>query len=388
MAGALLFVPFAAQAQNAAGGTWRSLFNGEDLSGWKQLNGDHVYEAHSGEIVGTTVPAEPNGFLVTEEAFGDFILELEVHVDVLMNNSGIQFRSLSIDDYRDGRVHGYQAEIDTKPQRWSGSIYDEARRGWLYILEINPEAKRAFVNNAWNHYRIEAIGTTNRVWVNGIPTAHLVDDETLRGFIGLQLHANNPDDPQGSHQIRFRNIRIQTENLRPSPFDDIAVVNLIPNTVSDQEREQGFELLWDGHSTGGWSGAPTSKAQDWATNDGTLRAAAPEGEDLVSYEQFESFELKFDFKPQRDGATCGVHHLGAGGEPSLYCRVASQKIDAETWNQGVIRVRPDDMVEYWLNGYKILEYRRGAEAQKQSRIRLQHGGGDVVYRSIKIRSLK
>lgn len=397
----LLFVQADVQAQDAAGSPWRSLFNGQDLAGWKQLNGDHVYEAHRGEIVGTTVPGQPNGFLVTEEEFGDFILELEVHVDVLMNNSGIQFRSLSIDDYSDGRVHGYQAEIDTKPQRWSGSIYDEARRGWLYIMEINPEAKRAFVNNTWNHYRIEAIGTSNRVWVNGIPTAHLVDDETLRGFIGLQLHANNPDDPSGSHQIRFRNIRIQTENVQLSPFDDIFVVNLIPNTVSGQERAQGFELLWDGHSTAGWSEASTSSEQDWVTKDGELRAAfsengelraaTAEGGALVSDRQFTSYELKFGFKPLRDGATCAIHYLDsgddAGDEPSLYCRMASQKIEAEQWNHGVIRVSPDDRVEYWLNGYKILEYRRDAEPRQRSRVRLLHGGGAVAYRSIKIRDL-
>lgn len=45
---------------------WRSLFNGEDLTGWKQLNGAHIYEAKDGVILGTTVPGEPNGFLVTE----------------------------------------------------------------------------------------------------------------------------------------------------------------------------------------------------------------------------------------------------------------------------------------------------------------------------------
>lgn len=388
---ALLMLPHAVVAQRADEDAWRSLFNGEDLSGWKQLNGDHVYEARDGEIVGSTVPGEPNGFLVTEEEFGDFILELEVRVDMLMNNSGIQFRSLSDEDYRDGRVHGYQAEIDTKPQRWSGSIYDEARRGWLYTTEINPDAKHAFVNNTWNHYRIEAIGTSNRVWVNGVPTAHLVDDETLRGFIGLQLHANNPDDPPGSHRIRFRNLRIRTAELSPSPFDEIFVVNLIPNTVSDQERAQGFELLWDGRSTEGWSGASgsTDPGRGWETDDDILRAAGIQGDDLVSVRALSGFELKFDFKPHREGATCGLDHVDSGGDEgrSLYCRMASQKIRAGEWNQGVIRVHPDDRVDYWLNGYRILEYRQGNEASRRGRIRLDHDGGDVAYRSIKIRPL-
>lgn len=440
----------AAQGAHAQGDTleddgWRSLFNGEDLTGWMQLNGDHIYEARDGTIVGRTVPGQPNGFLVTEEEFGDFILELEVLVDPLMNNSGIQFRSLSYEEYQDGRVHGYQAEIDTKPQRWSGSIYDEARRGWLYILEINPEAKRAFVNNTWNHYRIEAIGTSNRVWVNGVPTSHLVDDETLRGFIGLQLHANNPYDPPGSHWIRFRNIRIRTENLEPAPPDDIFVVNLIPNAVSEPERTQGFELLFDGRSKNGWSavgaaddaGGPGSRAgaaqnsvepgsaagaaensvepgwrtgaaersvepapnaattvdslSGWTADDGTLRAAGSEGDDLVSNRSFTHYELKFEFRPHKEDATCSLHERDTGGldtpERSTYCQMASRKIESDRWNQGVIRARPDGMVEYYLNGYKILEYWHVADPPALGRIRLEHDGGAVAYRSIAVREL-
>ena len=65
-------------------------------------------------------------------------------------NSGIQFRS-EIKDASDTchvtdlktpeRVHGYQMEIDPSSRAWSGGIYDEARRGWLYPMEYNPGAK-------------------------------------------------------------------------------------------------------------------------------------------------------------------------------------------------------------------------------------------------------
>ena len=64
-------------AQTKKGGNWTSLFNGKDLTGWKQLNGKAKYEVINGEIVGSTVLGEPNSFLVTEKTFGDFILELE-----------------------------------------------------------------------------------------------------------------------------------------------------------------------------------------------------------------------------------------------------------------------------------------------------------------------
>src|SRR5688500_15375229 len=113
---------------------WTDLFNGKDLSGWKQINGKARYQVLNGETVGTTVPGEPNSFLTTEQNYGDFILELEFRLDADMN-SGIQFRSESRPDYREGRVQGYQMEIDTSERAWTGGIYDEGRRGWLYSLE-------------------------------------------------------------------------------------------------------------------------------------------------------------------------------------------------------------------------------------------------------------
>ena len=134
-----------------------NLFNGKDLRGWKILNGKAKYEVKNGEIVGTTVHGEPNSFLVTEQEYGDFILTLDFKIDP-GTNSGIQFRSESKPDYQDGRVHGYQLEIDPSERAWTGGIYDEARRLWLYPLEYNVPAKKAFKQNEWNKIRIECIG--------------------------------------------------------------------------------------------------------------------------------------------------------------------------------------------------------------------------------------
>lgn len=230
-------------------GDWHNLFNGKDLSGWKELNGNHIWEVQDGMIIGRTVPGQPNGFLCTEQEFGDFVLELEVSIDTLMNNSGIQFRSLSYPGYKNGRVHGYQMEVDPKPQQWSGAIYEEgADRGWIYPPEkMSQEAKDAFKRDdkngyQWNRYRIEASGPIMRTWINGIPVAHLVDDRYSKGFIGLQLHANNENDPQGSFSIRFRNIRIQHGDLDLSPLDEVSVVNLLPGQQPAKETKTPYLL--------------------------------------------------------------------------------------------------------------------------------------------------
>ncbi len=174
-----LCTPVAAQQER-----WVSLFNGKDLSGWKPLNGKARFEVRDGMIIGTTVPNEPNSFLATEKEYKDFTLELEFEADSTMN-SGIQFRSESRPDYLNGRVHGYQMEIDPSDRAWSGGIYDEGRRLWLYTLEYNPVAKTAYKRKGWNKYRIECDGNTVRTWVNGVPAAYLVDDMDTRGFIAL-----------------------------------------------------------------------------------------------------------------------------------------------------------------------------------------------------------
>ena len=185
---------------------WVNLIQGEDLSeNWVQRGGEAMYRIEGSEIIGTTVPDTPNSFLCTKMEYSDFILEVEVMVHPELN-SGIQIRSHSRADYRNGRVHGYQVEIDPSDRAWSGGIYDEARRGWLFDLEDHPEARQAFQNGEWNTYRIRAEGDTLQTWVNGVPVARLVDSMDPSGFIALQVHSTEQTEPM---EVRWRNIRVQ-----------------------------------------------------------------------------------------------------------------------------------------------------------------------------------
>lgn len=185
---------------------WVSLFDGKTLDGWKQLGGEAKYSVEDGEIVGTSVPNTSNSFLCTEKSYGNFVLELEFKVHPELN-SGIQIRSNSLPEYKKGRVHGYQVEIDASDRGWSGGIYDEGRRGWLNTLEQNSAARYAFKQNEWNHFRIRAAGDSIKTWVNGAPAADLVDSMTQTGFIALQVHGvGGREDPVW---VRWRNIRIK-----------------------------------------------------------------------------------------------------------------------------------------------------------------------------------
>lgn len=184
---------------------WVDLFDGSTLRGWTHRGGQATFEAKDGCIVGTTAPNQPNTFLCTEATFGDFELTLEFLVDPELN-SGVQIRSESRPDYQNGRVHGYQVEIDPSPRAFTGGVYDEGRRGWLADLKENPGAQRAFRQGEWNALRVVALGPEIQTWINGVPAASLRDDMTPRGFIGLQVHGVGArTDPLA---VRWRRIRL------------------------------------------------------------------------------------------------------------------------------------------------------------------------------------
>lgn len=426
---------------------WTNLIK-KDLSAWEQLNGTAPFKLEDGVVTGTTVIVSPNSFLCTKEKYGDFILEFETWFDPQMN-SGVQIRSESTPDYRNGRVHGYQVEMDPSTRAWSGGIYDEARRGWLYTLDLNPEGRKALKVGEWNHYRVEAIGNSIRTWVNGIPCADLLDDMTAAGFIALQVHSIGNDSTKAGLEVKWRNIRIMTEELEKyrHPYTkDIVQTNYLSNVLSERETEEGWRLLFDGKSSAGWINAKTGNFPEngWEIVDGTLTfnpdAKKPGGGgDIVTTEKFRNFELSVDFKYSEGGnsgikyfidierdkgalASIGCEYqilddrnhpdasMGIAGNRTLaglYDLIAPKnKRDngSGQWSRAVIIVN-GSKVQHWLNGFMTVEYERGTDAWREvvaaskfskvkgygeageGRILLQDHGDRVWFKNIKIREL-
>jgi hypothetical protein len=445
----LFLLTFSIQAQD---GNWKNLFNGKDLSGWKAVAGKATFTVQDGIIEGSAVFGTGNTFLVTEELYGDFILELDLKISHISSNSGIMTRGQFDPAGQGGKglVYGYQVEADPTPRAWSGGIYDEARRGWFYPLDLNPTAKAAFKLGEWNRYRIEVLGNTIKTWVNGQEVAYFVDDLDARGFIGLQVHSIQNKEDEG-RKTYFRNVRIQTENLSPLAFKKpVFVVSTVKNKLTPEEKSQGWKLLFDGVSSTGWESARKEAfpKEGWTIEDGILTIQKSDGSeartfgDIVTTEQYSAFDLAFDFK-LTDGANSGVKYfvtlaegntgsaigleyqilddalhpdakMGRDGNrtlASLYDLIKAEKQarfvrKPGEWNQGRVVVYPNNKVEHYLNGVKVLEYERGSQAYRDlvaiskyvvwnkfgeapsGRILLQDHGDQVSYKNIKIKNLQ
>lgn len=187
-----------------------SLFNGSDLEGWHRHMGvpeDYrggKWEVVNGVIEGDQDPPGKGGFLVTEKAFRDFIIKMQVQVDY-PNDSGVFLRM-----GEDGKSH--QVTLDNEEEPKFGAIYLPWTQAMVHEC---PEGIKHYRQGEWNDLVIEISGEPSRirVWLNGdmiTDFQHTVETTTgvsTSGQLGLQIHAGQ--DWKEGNKVRFRNIAIK-----------------------------------------------------------------------------------------------------------------------------------------------------------------------------------
>ncbi len=212
-------VAFPSLPLGAAEPTYRRLFNGNDLDGWKGL--DSLWTVRDGVILGQTSrdkPIEANTFLVWQGGeVGDFEFLCDVRFEGV--NSGVQYRSTFADE-ENLALTGYQADLHPKPN-YMGMMYGEktgrgiiASGGQRVVVSAQGETKVVDqiarlanpVAEEWNELRIIAIGNRMIHQINGTTTVDVTDDHPdarLTGLLGLQLHRGAP------MKAEFRNLRLR-----------------------------------------------------------------------------------------------------------------------------------------------------------------------------------
>ncbi|MEX0642188.1 MAG: DUF1080 domain-containing protein [Pirellulales bacterium] len=215
------------------------------------------------------------------------------------------------------------------------------------------------------------------------------------------------------------------------------------NTLSEQEKKDGWKLLFDGRTTEGWRGYRMKEMPPgWKVIDGVLTRVtggaggkgAGGGDDIVTVDQYDNFELKLQwqvgkgvnsgilYRATEDAVTSwhaapemqvldntGWHDKNrlhqAGALYDLYPASKDVAREPGKWND-VKLVASGNHVEHWLNGEKVVEYDWNSDDWKQrvakskfkdlpnfakaskGHICLQDHSGKVQYRDIKIRLLK
>jgi hypothetical protein len=212
----------------------------------------------------------------------------------------------------------------------------------------------------------------------------------------------------------------------------------VPNTLTNQERADGWKLLFDGTTTTGWRGYKKDAVPEaWKVVDGALTLGTTRAGDLLTVDEYENFEFAFEWKISPNGNS-GVfylvqekpelqstYHSGPEyqvldnvGHPDAkngpdrfaganYALQAPAKDTAKAvgeWNQSRI-VKNGAHVEHWLNGEKVLSFDVGSVdwntriagtkfadwpaygVLPAGHIVLQDHGSPVEYRNFMVRTL-
>ena len=198
---------------------WQNLFNGKNLDGWEIVGNTGIVKVIDSAITCNMIKeTNVHTFVATEKKYDNFILEMDINTDTSYN-SGVILRAFDAPENCDScnvSLYGYQVKLDPSITRKSsgGIFYDYGKTWrWLYPLENDERAQNAYKVGLWNHFRMEVIGNSIKIWVNDIPVTNLINSDFKEGYIALKIHSLKQNDPEKEKlKGRFKNIRIITKN--------------------------------------------------------------------------------------------------------------------------------------------------------------------------------
>ena len=208
--------------------------------------------------------------------------------------------------------------------------------------------------------------------------------------------------------------------------------------LTEAQKQEGWKLLFDGKSLDGWRTYKNAESTHWDVADGTIHCNASENSDLqadlITVDEFENFELAFDWKISSGGNSGVMFRVSEEKDRPYFTGPEYQLLDDANyageveeinftasnydmhapenkkmmpvgeWNTSKI-VANGPHIEHWLNGAKVLEYEIGSDDWKKRKeaskwkemesyakptkghVDLQDHGHEIWFRNIMIREL-
>jgi hypothetical protein len=197
-----IFVGAAVVAKAPPQSEWVSLFNGKDLTGWKNY-GEEKWIVEQGTIVCESA-ANKYGYLTTEKTYRDFHLRLKFKGEAA-GNSGVflNARITGINPEHGPDIEGMQVEVDPNVGKHTGGLYESGGRGWVAMPA--PESERALRPGEWNDLEVSVVGNHIVTQLNSVKVVDFTDPapKFTDGVIGLQIHTG------GGVKMRWKDIFIR-----------------------------------------------------------------------------------------------------------------------------------------------------------------------------------
>ncbi|MDG2123607.1 MAG: DUF1080 domain-containing protein, partial [Verrucomicrobiales bacterium] len=213
------------------------LFNGNRINGW---DGDRQYwSVKDGVLTGVTDGSLKMNRFITWK--GSTIRNFDLRVKVRVSqggNSGIQYRGTSRPDLGLDVVTGYQCDVVANTPKYNGMLYEEKGRrilshtGEKVVVDeegqpwvVGEMPVKAFDAGEWHDFRVLVRGNHHQHWIDGHPTADLIDlDEggrSLEGVLAVQVHVGP------AMKIEYKDFRIKHLD------DDLPLVNAADVEIPD-----------------------------------------------------------------------------------------------------------------------------------------------------------
>lgn len=303
------------------------MFNGKDLTGWKgMVEGGNPYKRYALKPAKLAKEQEKadermradwiveDGCLVylgtgydnlcSEKQYGDF----EMYVEWMLDPAGKEPDA------------GIYLRATPQVQIWDTSrvnVGAQVGSGGLYNNQVNESKPSKVADNKlgeWNTFYIKMVGDRVTVDFNG---ERVVDNVILENYwdrskpifateqIELQAHGS---------KCYFRNIYVK-ELKRQEPFQ-----------LSEQEKKEGFQVLFDGTNMYEWQG----NTGDYILEDGCISMVPSRsfGGNLYTKKEFANFIYRFEFQ-LTPGANNGVGLRAPLEGDAAYVGMESQILDCE-----------------------------------------------------------